>query len=610
MAAKAADYQIPRLCAAIEHSRRVLERFRTNRRDMVRQYVGRHWSEDGNQHAVPVNLIDLYVEVVARNLVAKSPRVMLSTFRWEHKPAVRAMQDWANAEIERMGLANTLQRAVIDALFSIGIVKVALATPADAANVGWGLAAGTPYAEVVDLDDFAFDVHATDFRECSFMAHRFRVPLSVAQEMDYYAKKGRKKLQASEDDRYNEQGDERIKTLGRGWQGGDDDEYEDMVDLWEVYLPRHRVVLTLSGDDIHAGGEGDYEPLRVQRWLGPDSGPYHVLGYGVVPGNAMPKAPIQNLYDLHLATNELYRKLFRQAGRQKQLLAVDGAAIEDATRAITANDGEAFQCNRPEGMKPMDFGGPNAMNFQFADHLAQKFSYQAGNLDGMGGLSPQSKTLGQDRMLAETSSKAIADKQATTVDFVTRVCTALLWFHHNDPMRVYQHEHKVDGYEKPKLREVFPAGAKDAMGDDRILRRDARFEELGVRVDPYSMQHATPSSRLQFLVQTVTQIIAPMLPMLQQQGIALDLNTLLKKIGEFADQPDLAEVLTIQEPPQDPSGGGAPDGPPKPAVSQRTYTRENVPMRTQQGDSLNLRNAMMGVNTGEAARKAQAGVPA
>src|SRR5260370_6344382 len=165
---------IDRLCLAMIRSRLMLRRFREERREMVRQYVGNHWSEEGTSEKVTVNLIGLYVSVVGRNLIAKNPRVMLSTFDRQNKPAVSAMQTWCNSEIVRMKMQNTLKRVVLDGLFSLGICKVALATPADSASVAWNLVAGQPFAERVDLDDFVFDMHARDFSECSFIGNRDR----------------------------------------------------------------------------------------------------------------------------------------------------------------------------------------------------------------------------------------------------------------------------------------------------------------------------------------------------------------------------------------------------------------------------------------------------
>jgi hypothetical protein len=595
---KKVDLDIPRLCTAMRHGRKVLERFRVNRRDMVRQYVGAHWSDEGPDEAVPVNLIDLYVQVVSRNLVAKNPRVLLSCFDRDSKPVVKAMMDWANLEIERMCLANTLQRVVLDALFSVGILKVALATPADSANSGWGLPAGSPFAERVDLDDFVFDAHCHDFKEAAFIGHRFRVPLRAVKESKIYSK-GRKDLQASEDPRHNEDGDEKIGVLQRGYHSGETDEYEDMVDLWEVYLPRQRVVLTLADDQVTGAMALDDEPLRAQNWFGPDDGPYHVLSYGMVPGNAMPKGPIQNLYDLHNSVNHLYRKLIRQAERQKEILGVDDT--EDGDKVGQAIDGEILRLKRPEGLKPASFGAPNAQNFAMADHLAQKFSYQAGNLDSMGGLSPQAKTLGQDRLLSESSSKGIAEMQDATVTFTAKAIKGLCWYWYNDPKRVMPSEYKQRGVKGASLaRAVHPKGAVRPDGRPEMLTRSAPFESLDIHVDPYSMMHSTPSSRLQALNGVVSQIVVPMMPLLMQQGIGLDMNSYMEKVGAYLDMPDLADILTIQEPIAQGGGDGGGDAPGMPANTERKYVRENRSMETTAGQSQQLQASMMGVDRGGA----------
>ncbi len=411
---KRLGFDVGRLCDAMQRARLALRRPREERVNAVRQFVGHHWSEEGSQQLVPCNLISLYVDVVGRKLVANNPRVMLSTDNRRLKPIVNAMESWANKEVVKTQLDVTLRRVVLDALFSIGICKVALATPADAAALNWSLKAGQPFAARVDLDDFVFDHHARDFSECGFMGHRYRVPLRTVRESKMYAK-SRENLTASEDRLFNFEGDERLSVLGRTTYG-DMIEFEDMVDLWEVYLPRHKLVVTLRDDSLTGAGEEVSNPLygkalRVQRWLGPDSGPYHILALGVVPGNAMPKAPIQDLIDLHEAVNRIIRKLVRQSDRQKEVTFVSGGATEDGEWAMNANDGEAIKVDNPDKLKTTTWGGPNDQNFRLFVALKDLFDFLAGGLSLMGGLGPQSKTLGQDELLNQNASASISSMQ-------------------------------------------------------------------------------------------------------------------------------------------------------------------------------------------------------
>ncbi len=330
-----------RLTQAMHRARLVLRQFREERREMARQFVGHHWGEWGTREKRPINLLGLYVSAMVQNLVAKEPRFMLSTFKREQKAAVSAMQSWCNKEAVSMGLAGSLQRVVIDALFSIGIMKVALSTPADAAAFGWNLPAGTPFADPIDLDDFVFDVHAKDFRQVAFIGHRIRLPLEMVKDSSIYSK-ARKDLPASVDSAYNLEGDERLTAAGRLPYAQSETEFEDYVDLWEVYIPRKRLILTLPDDSLTGATDANMEPLREQEWLGPDHGPYHILGYVSVPGNAMPKGPIQDMVDLDEAANRIFRKLIRQAERQKEVLGVQAGAAEDGSRVIETSDGEAL----------------------------------------------------------------------------------------------------------------------------------------------------------------------------------------------------------------------------------------------------------------------------
>ena len=587
----AGSVDVVKLSEAMSRARLSLRRFREERVESVRQFVGYHWSEEGSSREVPVNLISLYVSVVGRNLLAKNPRVMLSTFNRDMKPMVHAMEAWANQKIEDMHLAATLQRIVTDALFSIGIAKVAIASPEDSARVAWRMDAGTPMVDRVDLDDFVFDVHARSFEEVGYIGHRYRVPLEVARS-DKRFNRDRLDLVSTPDELYNREGDERINVMGRGVYASNYEEFEPYVSLWEVYLPRHHLVMTLSDDNLTGANEGKSgKPLSVQKWFGPDCGPYHILGYGAVPGNAMPKSPIQDLRDLHDAANNIYRKSIQQARDEKELLLVARGAMEDAERIRTGSDGEIIPCNRPEDMKPQVFRGVNAGNLQFGVHLKDLFGYMGGNLDMMGGLSPQSKTLGQDQMLAQNASRSVADMQDATVTFTAEVLKAWCWFIYHHPTEEMMSEYTVPGLPQVSVtRKVTP--------QDRMRMP---FEHLKLLVDPYSIKHNTPEGRLAEFNQVVTQIVIPMQPLMQQQGVAFDLNVYLEKVAKYLDEPDLQEMLSITTPPEPQGGGGdqgaggaIPPSPGKPASTTRNYVRRSLGGDNPQARQSDLMNQLAG----------------
>ncbi len=593
---KSSKIDLSRLCQAVQRSRLALQRPREQRAKIVEAFAGPNWGAERQQSSRPINLLAQYVQVVGRNLVAKDPRFMLSTFSPECKPVVSAMQTWANQEVRNMRLQQTLQRVVLDALICVGTLKVAIASPADSAAVGWDLKAGSAFAERVSFDDLVFDVHARDFREVTFIGHRFRAPLSVVKEAKIYSAR-RKDLSASIDLDHNADGDVKASALGRGPWSADPTEFEDHVTLWEIYLPRHGIVITVDDDQVTGGGAADQgveDALRVQRWLGPPCGPYHMLSLGVVPDNILPKAPMMDLYDLDDFANQSLRKIMRQTNRYKEVFPVKGASDADMARLEGTDDGFAFKCDY-DAPKPVAYGGASQVVLGAFMQAKALFNEAAGNLALLSGAAPQSATASQDKMLNENASAGVVDMQQTTVQFVSDVGRALAWFWYHDPEKVMRAPYQVPGVpEVSTVREVGPA--------DRYA---GKWDEIDVKVDPYSLRHSTPEARASELTQLVMQVIAPLMPVLERQGIALDLNTFLKKIGEYTDQPDLSEIVTLREPPPAAGGAGGGEAPGMPSATTRNYVRESVSEKTPAGqEAMTINNLMSGKDEGGASAAA------
>lgn len=578
--AKRPPLDLTRLVPAIQRSRWALRHFRNERREAIRDYCGSHYSENSAEKSTPLNLLDLWVTIVLRSLVAKEPRVKLSTMSREDRPAVKAAESWVNRQFEKINLKSTLQRWVYDAAFApFGVLKVALGTPSDSYGTGYNLKAGEPYACVVDLDDFVIDMRAKCPEEATFVGHRCRYTLEAVKSDRRYERKYTKDLQPTPVKAFNETGDEKTERIAQGYFG-QEEEWVDMVDVWELYLPHRKSIVTLLSDD---GGLPitDYV-LSEDEWVGPDCGPYHFLTFKPVPGNLPGKIPVTDLLDLHRFTNRLYRKLFSQADRQKETFAVAGD--EDHKRLAEANDGEGFRSDRPDAVKQLVTGGPNPQNQAFAMHLTDRFNYQAGNIASAGGLEANSKTATQDQMLAANASKSIQDMQETTVSGTAGVVESLVWYYWKDPFKVMKTRYSPDAAPDVEIiQQVYPNNPRVHGNDPNKMVRKTPWEELDLRVDPYSIAHKTPEQRLAHLNQVVTQVVLPALPILQQQGIALDMNAFLAAQAELGDMPKLMEVVSIVEPPKQ-DGTTAAESGPGPSQTTRNYVRESQPGRTPMGD--------------------------
>lgn len=565
-----------------------MRHMREDRLRNVKRYAGPRFGADGSERKVdPVNLIQLYISIISPNLIAKTPRVMLSTDIKQFKPIVASMERWANKEFDRIHLDNTLQRCVLDALFCIGIAKIAIATPEDAAQLAWRPRAGDPFISTVDFDDYVYDTNATDFYSIDYEGHRYRAPLDIVRENKRFSKY-RKDLEESENRYFNPQGDERLKQLGVGYYGNNQDT-QPKVDLWEIYSPRERCVRTfIVGESGDCSLCSDGKPLCEQDWIGPDAGPYEKFVMATVPGQAMGLAPIPGLVPLHDAANNAARKMIDTVRDLKELTLFQGQNDTDQQNINDAPHGTAVrvQCN-PKEIQQILFRGQvlQSLDGMFRE-FKELFSEMGGNLTLLGGRGPQSKTATQDTMLDKNAAVGIQDMQQRTYKFTSAIMEKMLWFHHMHPTKVMK-----DNYSP------LP-GISTQTSITPQMRAQVDWDDLEVKVDPYSLRDQTPETRMAGINQVMTQIVLPMGQLLQQQGIIPDMREYLKVASKYMDLPELADIVTYGEPPAPTQGGdGGGDTPGMPANTNREYTRHNVSEQTEQGQNRNMIAQMLTGNS-------------
>ena len=551
----------------------------------VQQYVGKHWSRGGSEERVPINMIAQYVQVIIRSLISQNPQVNTTTFQQQYKPHVAALGAGVNRKLKKMNFAATEQEITLNALFNVGIGVVCLADPAQAAGSNFRGEAGQVFWDSIDLDDFVYDLHAKRFSECSFLGYRSRVPIDAVKDGKYYTK-SRLKLEPSYDNPYNLQGDQRLRTLGRSEYINDQDEFEDMVDIWQVYLPRHKCMVTLADDQLGGGMAGDDEALRYQQWLGPDCGPFHFLGYINVPGNAMPVGPIQHLIDLHEAANRAARKLIRMVDDFKEITTYRRGYEKDASRVFDASNGDMVPVDDPTAITGMVTTGKGVPVIQpMVGEFYGMFSRQAGNIETMGGLSPQADTAHQEEILNKNAGAGTQDMQARTLAHTTSMVEAICWYEHYHPENVHRSVYSAPGYpEFQQVRELHPAGKSRSKNGYPQLARDYDYDQMEIQVDPFSMAPDPPAVRMAKIDDTMKNILIPLAPILQSQNLGVDMNAYLNIKAKYINVPEMSEFVNSQEPPE--QAGGQDDeqsegeGPglshakTLPGTTNRTYTRK------------------------------------
>lgn len=578
--------RVSRLLESVSYSRLRMQPFREQRMASVRAFVGSNYGEMGSSDKIPLNLMQMAVNIYRRQVAARAPQALIVSRDPNLAATASTFELSLNWLIKEIDLESSIARWVTDAMFSVGIMKVGIA-PGNAAEIdGFTHDSGLPFADVVDFDDFVFDMNAKAWDLCQYVGNRYTLPYEAAMDLKIF---GDEQLTPTIMTDYNEQGDERVKILQTGGAWNPQRTYKDLVELWDLWLPYDNLMVTVQCVDNSGIASG--KVVRVVEWDGPEYGPFHILSFGDVPGNIMPLPPAQAMLDLHDAANRVFRKIVRQADRQKTVTLVQSGAEEDGRRLIEANDGDTIRVDNPQASREARYGGPDNASIAFLIQLKDLFVYLGGNLDALGGLGRQANTVGQESLIQRSANMLIADMQDRTTTAVKKVMESLADYMWHDPITVPKVIKKVANTDFS-----IPVEFSQDM-------REGDFLDYMIEIAPYSMQSRTPSERMQTLSQMMTNFVIPMAPQLQQRGVGVNMEEFMKIMGQYSNLPELERILEKipqQEQQQmQENAGGSSERPLQSPVTSRTTVRENVSGATRAGaDQESMRMLMAMGNPG------------
>lgn len=565
---------ISKLNEAMRASYRKLSDFRDSRRDLVKDYVGGCYGQ--SEREMPVNLLAQMVDVYLMNLAGRNPQVILPTSRRDLMPFVADLEAVVNTQLETMRFDKTLRRWVQEAIFSIGILKCGMV---DGEYIE--LIPGQPqptqdyFADIVDLDDFVFDTDAYSWDRVTFIGDRYKVDYDQLMAGDYDIR-AKQSVKANEDN--IDEDDDRTSNIGienDASNGLTDERLKRTAYVWDICLPEEGLVVTIPhSPNVSA-------PLKIVEWDGPTIMPYHLLSFSDVPGNIMPLAPAGVVKSLNRSMNAIYRKLINQARRQKTVGLYRMGNEDDVEAVRRAEDGELVGVEHPDVVNEVNFGGANPENIGFSLQIYDNFSRQAGNLDAMGGLGPQSETFRQDALIHATVSQKAAKMQVAVVDATVEVIKDMIYRIWNDPITTYTARRSIAGTDVEVAVELPPG------------YREGTFDDFDIKIEPYSMQYRSPRDRSNELVQLMTNLVFPMMPFMQQQGIGVNIQRLMEYLSKYMTLPELNDILEFVGTPMP---GSSQDASSSPQVSHRTYERVNRPGATREGNSRTMQQLLAGGN--------------
>lgn len=466
-----------------------LTNFRKARYMFVEEYAGAFYDKADPGRAQPLNLIFKAVSILVPHLVAKNPEHDVQS-RYAMYMDYAEMMSLALDDLSNtIGMKDTLRNVITDAIFGMGCIKTGLSVSAQGLQMQDGMetALAQPYAGRVDLDDLCVDPMCRNIKEAVFIGNRVRVPREFMLESGLYESDVVAKLPSVGD--YSRKGRE-VETLTRKNRSEDANDLVDYVDIVEAWLPDDRVIVTLP-----FGESPSRDFMRVVDYEGPDTGPYHFLGFHWAPNNPFPIPPAGIWYDLHIMANDMARKASRQANRAKEILVYGRQAADDAQNIVDADDGDSVAVDNPQQVSTVSFGGGMDEVYQHLGWVDAKFSESGpGDLSQLGGESSKSDTATQAGLLAMAANVRIGDMKDIIYDFTAGVSRDLAWYLHTDPL-----------IEMPLVRRM-PGGEQITL----MLTPEARrgdFLDYHFKITQESMDRDNPMMRSQKLTQFVQTVV-------------------------------------------------------------------------------------------------------
>lgn len=552
------------LMTAVEGSYKGMEWARNLMLNLVKDYHGPAYGSNTHVKERPVNKLNQAIDVWTMLLAANRPRIAINTNYEVLKPFARHYEQAVNNMLTEIHLEETLRRWVLDAFFMVGIIKTHLkdSAPVQFENDLW-MDPGTPYASNILLDDFVFDAGAKKWSEVKFAGDIYRIPFSdikAGVENGMYDAEVAQHLTPNSKYRCDDQ--DRLEKISTG-EVTDEDEFEPMIDLCDIWVARDQKVYTFAVKDRSTFALKKLPPLAVMDWTDPNCGPYHLLGFNEVPGNIMPLSPISTLQALDRTANAVMSKLMAQALRQKENPVYSPAGKETMQAIKDAPDGWAIKGD-PKEIGLWQNPGPNQANQAFLLLLLELINNLGGNIDGIAGLGPQAKTVGQEQMIADASNRKVGQMQSRVVEATTALVRSLGFMLWEDQFKEITSQFTVAGY---------PVESTWKPGD-----REGNFHDYNFSIVVYSMTYKPPAAEAEALIGLLERVFIPLLQPLMAQGGNVDFAALSDSLAEKMDLDDLRRLVTFMTPPPQ-----EPLSPQHDLKGSPVTTRHNVRHNVSQG---------------------------
>jgi hypothetical protein len=502
-------------------SYRMLDPVRQMRFKMMALYANGYYSEGKSRSPLPLNLVDRGIQIILPFLVSQNPKVKISPKNNINNPYVKPFSNTLELALDHLfseiRLSDTLRLTCLDSLFCIGITKTGIMHSHDVEIGGQLAAVGQPYCDRIDFNDYIIDCAARSRYEMKFEGHKYRVPEWYVKDSGLFKNYDSLKPDI---DLYGRETDVK-KISSPDFENNEYHELRPTVELIDLWIPDEGTIITIPPE-----GMGD-KILRTVDWEGDETGPFDVLCYRVFPNTVIPIPPIYTWLDLNKSVNTMAIKMRDMVEREKTIGLFTLESADDAEQIKRAGHGDLVGVSDPGAVNEVTFGGFNAQSFPFLQFMLNQYSQTGPNLDVTGGRALGAPTLGQEQMMQSNALREIDDMSNQMYKFTSSIARKLGWCLWSDPLKII-----------PVIKRVAGMDLKVEYSEDA---KEGDFFDYSFNIEPYSMARMNPEMKYQRLLQLISQIVIPLLPVAQTQGASLNVTELLKEAAPYLGITNIGE---------------------------------------------------------------------
>ena len=488
---------------------RRLRDFRSARLMFIKAYTGQYYNQNhGTLGREPLNMAFTAVRALVPNIVTRNPKSVVGSDYLHIRPYGKILGMGVDYTTKKQKLAKTLQRGLVDAIFTLGTFKVSLVDSGSLVYFGdEGVDPGTIDIDTVDFDNLTFDPFTKRLDQAAFIGERMRVERDLLLTSGLYDNAVIERLPSSLDVELDHQ--KNVRNLSDSQMNRRImDKLHDYVDLLELWLPGPNVLVTLP---YRSSTHGKF--LREENYYGPSDGPYAFLTLTPpVPDNplAVPLAAVW--HDLHVIGNRIAKKALDQAEAQKDILGYTATSADAAQELVDAKNLDAVQMNDPQGAQVYSFGGQNNKNMEMTAQIAQWFDQFSGNTSMLAGTQVQTNVATVANIMNQNAMTGVTYMKDESYETTQEVIGKVAWYLHTDPLiklplierKSIPAEYSVSSTEVKMIR---PARVEEAQVFLTPEVRDGDFLDFAFSIEHDSMSPINWQLRSQQLEKLAIQVI-------------------------------------------------------------------------------------------------------